>query len=107
MLHSLFYADDQLIIFAQGEEDMEYMLRNLREGYVSWELRINFKNVPEYIRVRKDTPEISIELAARLNILDLLRSSTGTCDRNIKTIIVRVKPAPIDKTPWIDLKQLY
>ena len=58
-LHSLMFADDQLIV-AQDEEDITYMLRKLKEEYDKWGLSINFKKT-EYMCVGGTAKNLHIE----------------------------------------------
>uniref|UniRef100_T1H9Z7 Reverse transcriptase domain-containing protein n=1 Tax=Rhodnius prolixus TaxID=13249 RepID=T1H9Z7_RHOPR len=46
-LHSLLFADDQVMI-ANDEEDINYMARNLAEEYRKWGLEINIEKT-EYM----------------------------------------------------------
>jgi hypothetical protein len=39
-VYSLNFADDQVLL-AQDNDDMEYMVRKLKEEYEEWELTIN------------------------------------------------------------------
>jgi len=41
-IHSMLFADDQLLI-AQDYEDLEYMTRKLIDEYELWDLKLNVK----------------------------------------------------------------
>lgn len=95
-LHSLLYADDQ-IVFAQDEEDMEYMLRKLKEEFQSWGLKINFKKT-EYMCVGDQAQNLRIEddeikACNTFKYLGTMVCSTGTCKQDIDSKIIMGKRA--------------
>jgi hypothetical protein len=44
-VYSLSFAEDQVLL-AQNHDDMEYMVRKLKEEYKKWELAINLEKKP-------------------------------------------------------------
>lgn len=95
-LHSLLFADDQ-IVFAQDEEDMEYMLRKLTEEFEKWGLKLNYQKT-EYMCVGREAQNIRIEdvdikTCTTFKYLGSLLSSTGTCERDINARIIMGKKA--------------
>lgn len=95
-LHSLLFADDQ-VIFSQDEEDMEYMVRKIDEEYRKWGLNINY-NKTEYLCVGKEVSNIVInnEIIRKCDSFKYLGThitSTGTCQKDIDSKIALGKQA--------------
>lgn len=95
-LHSLLYADDQILI-TQDEEDNEYMLRKLKEEYNRWGLDINF-NKTECMCIGRTLMDITIDgdkikSCNNFKYLGSIISNTGTCDEDINSRIIMGKKA--------------
>lgn len=95
-LHSLMFADDQLIV-AQDEEDMIYMLRKLKEEYDKWGLLINFKKT-EYMCVGRLAQNLhigheTIKACTEYKYLGSIISDTGKIEKDIEDKVIKGKRA--------------
>lgn len=95
-LHSLLFADDK-VIFAQDQDDMEYMLRKLKEECEKWGLTINFQKT-EYLCIGREAnnlyiDEQEVKHCDNFKYLGTNISSTGTCERDITSRITMGKMA--------------
>lgn len=87
-LHSLLFADDQVIL-ASDREDMEFMLRKLKEEYEKWGLKINLKKT-EYLCIGGDTSNIKIDddeitNCSKFKYLGTIITDDGKVDEDITT----------------------
>ncbi|XP_044755011.1 uncharacterized protein LOC123313964 [Coccinella septempunctata] len=87
-LTTLFFGDDQVII-ANCEEDIDYMLRKLKEEYEKWGLNINMKKT-EYLHIGGEQEEEDPSLQLReirsckeYKYLGSIISKEGTSDNDI------------------------
>ena len=58
-IYSLSFADCQVVL-AQDHDDMEYMARKLKEGYVEWGLTINLEKT-KYICIGERKGSLKLE----------------------------------------------
>ena len=95
-MHSLLFADDQ-VIFAQEKEDMEYMVRKLKEEFELWGLKINMSKT-EYLCIGQQVADLNLEneIIKSCQTFRYLGSTVhqdGTCSRDIEIKIARGKQA--------------
>jgi len=86
-LATLFFADDQVII-ANSEDDIDYMLRKLREEYGKWGMNMNLKKT-EYMCIgskSEEDPELQLRNMKECDeykYLGSIISKEGTSNRDI------------------------
>ncbi|XP_030768215.1 uncharacterized protein LOC115891796 [Sitophilus oryzae] len=87
-LTTLLFADDQVIV-ANDEEDIDYMLRKLKEEYAEWGLKMNMTKT-EYLKMADDGQvDRSLELSnikqcEEYKYLGTIISQEGTSNRDIQ-----------------------
>lgn len=96
-LHSLYFADDQVVI-AEDEQDLNYMVRKLQEEYERAGLKINF-NKCEYLIVGNNTcntlelEKEQIKGVEKCKYLGVIFNKQGTSNDEIQERIRKGKQA--------------
>jgi hypothetical protein len=65
-VYSLNFADDQVLL-AQDNDDMEYMVRKLKEGYEEWELTVNLGKI-EYVYFGEEKEALKVDCSEEINL---------------------------------------
>lgn len=86
-LSTLFFADDQILI-ANCEEDVDYMLRKLKDEYEQVGMRMNLTKT-EYLRIGKEDEDPELQLrqirkCEEYKYLGSILSNKGSSERDIR-----------------------
>lgn len=95
-IHSLIFADDQ-VIMAQSREDVKYMMRKLLDSFEAGGLQVNMKKT-EYLVVGGNGRDISlhqgtIRAVQKFKYLGSYIDDSGSCNSEIDSRLVQARKA--------------